>query len=551
MERQLLRRARLVDGTGAPGRRADVLVRDGRIEAVGTDLGRERGTPEIDLSGLVLAPGFIDPHTHYDAQVFWDPDLTPSSWHGVTTVVIGNCGFGVAPTRAADRATAMRVLENVEGMPYAALERGIDWSFETFPEYLDRVEALPLRIHVAAMIGHTPLRTFAMGPEGGEREARPEEISVMRELVAEALDAGAVGLSSSRSTSHVGAFGRPVASRGAALAEIAELAAPMTERGRGVFEATWGPDLHVDGFAELADRIGRPVTWAAILAERRRPGEAKRLAERSARLSDRVFPQISCRELVVEIAPSDPFPFATAPAFAEVLGVPHAERASFYRRAEWRERARRGLEELWGPVLDSAVVVASASRPDLADGPRLAELARDGGSHPIDLFSDLALADGLATRFRVPMLNDDEEQIAGLLAMPQLLLGLSDAGAHTSQLCDASYATHLLGHWWREKGALPLEQAVWRLTGQPAAVFGLAARGRIAPGFAADLVAFDPERVASAPLERVHDFPGGCDRLVARSLGIEHVWVDGRAIRRDGRDIQGVAPGRLLRRGGA
>ena len=547
MERCLLRRALLVDGTGATGRRADVMLRGARIEAVADALPEAPGVPSLDLSGLVLAPGFIDPHPHYDAQVFWDPELTPSSWHGVTTVVIGNCGFGIAPTRSEHRPTVMRMLENVEAMPFEALERGIEWSFESFPEYLDRVAALPLRIHLAAFVGHTPLRYFVLGEEAVQREARPDELDRMRGLVAEALDAGAIGFSSSRSASHVGAFGRPVPSRAASLAELAALAEPMRERGRGLLEATWGPDLHVDGFAELARRIERPITWAAILTERRRPGEARRQAERSAALSDRVFPQISCRPLVVEVALSDPFPFATAPAFAEVLGAPRAERARFYRDTGWRERARRGLEELWGPFLDAAVVVASVARPELVEGPRLGELARERGCHALDLLAELALADGLETRFRVPMLNDDEEELAGLLAMPQLLLGLSDAGAHTSQLCDASYATHLLGHWWREKRALPLEQAVWRLTGQPAAVLGLADRGRIAPGCAADLVAFDPARVASAPLERVRDLPGGCDRLVARSVGIVHVWVDGVAIRRDERDLAGVAPGRVLR----
>ena len=301
MPRFVLRGARVVDGSGREERRADVLVDEGMIAAVDSP-GVRQDVPAVDLDGLVLAPGFIDPHTHYDAQLLWDADATPSSWHGVTTVVTGNCGFGIAPTRPEHRSTMMRVLENVEGMPYDALVEGIPWTFETFPEYLDAIEARPLRLNVAALLGHTPLRYYVMGDDATEREATADEVASMRLLVDEGLRAGAVGFSTSRSMSHVGAYGRPVPSRAASLAELAELTEPMRERDAGYFEATWGPDFHVDEAAALAKHIGRPVSWAAIMANRREPGEAIRTAERVLEMGGPVCPQIACRPIVVQIA---------------------------------------------------------------------------------------------------------------------------------------------------------------------------------------------------------------------------------------------------------
>jgi N-acyl-D-aspartate/D-glutamate deacylase len=441
----------------------------------------------------------------------------------------------------------MRVLENVEGMPYDALVEGIPWSFETFPEYLDAIEARPLRLNVGALLGHTPLRYYVMGDDATEREATPDELATMKALVDEGLQAGAIGFSTSRSLSHVGAYGRPVPSRAASLGELTELTEPMRERDTGYFEATWGPDFHVDEAAALAKRIGRPVSWAAIMANRRQPGEAVRTAERVLEQGGPVCPQIACRPIVVQIALSDPSPFATAAAFTEVLGLPRDRRHELYADETWRRRAADDLDAQWGPLLDAAVVAESNRHADLIDGATLGEMAASSGRSTIDVMVELALAENLDTKFRVAVVNDDDEQIAELLQYPNLLLGLSDAGAHTSQLCDANYATWLLGHWWRGRGTLSLEQAVWRLTGHPAAVLGLTARGRIEPGCHADLVAFDPETVGTGPARRVHDFPGGCDRLVADSEGIVHTWVNGEPIWADGAAVAGAAAGRLLR----
>ncbi|MCU1367965.1 MAG: Amidohydrolase 3 [Ilumatobacteraceae bacterium] len=547
----VLRGGTVVDGTGAAPRLADVLVRDRRIVAVGSISAADAAhAVSVDCTGLVVAPGFIDPHTHYDAQVLWDPGLTPSTWHGVTTVVMGNCGFGIAPTREADRGTVMRVLENVEGMPLAALQAGIPWTFETFPEYLDALEALPLRVNVAALIGHTPLRLYVMGDDATEREATDAEVASMKAIVAEAIEAGAIGFSTSRSASHLGAYGKPVPSRAAALSEIWALAGALGDAGKGTIEATWGPDLFVDEFARMAEDIGRPVSWAAIMAGRNQPGYSDSVAER-VEVGGNVHPQVACRPIVVQIALNDPFPFANVPAFGEILARARADRPELYLDPEWRARADPQMRAAWGDILDHACVAESAAHPELQFGATLAELAaeRGDGATAIDVMVSIARADGFDTRFLVAMTNDDEDAVGRLLGNDQLLLGLSDAGAHTSQLCDANYATHLLGHWVREKGLLSLEKAVWRLTGHPAMVYGMTDRGVIAEGAVADLVAFDPDTVGTTLPQRVYDFPGGADRLVAHSIGIRHVWVGGTAIRSDDNDLAARGTGRLLRNG--
>jgi N-acyl-D-aspartate/D-glutamate deacylase len=271
------------------------------------------------------------------------------------------------------------------------------------------------------------------------------------------------------------------------------------------------------------------------------------VVRRTAAAGGRVHPQIAVRPISVQILLTDPGPFANVSAFVEVLALPHAGRAARYRDPDWRVRAEAQIRGAWGDVVERASVSESARHAALVGGPALGELAKPRGLSAFELMLELALAEDLATRFHVPMTNDDEEQIARMLNDDSLLLGLSDAGAHTSQLCDADFATYLLQHWWRERGALSLEKAVWRLTGQPAEIMGFAERGRLAPGAVADVVVFDPQGVGSLPLERVHDFPAGTDRLVSRSTGVEHVFVAGEAIRRGGRDLPDARPGTLVR----
>jgi N-acyl-D-amino-acid deacylase len=541
----LLRGGTLVDGTGAPPRPADVAVADGQILAVSPP--GELTAPDaevVDLDGLTLAPGFIDVHTHYDAQILWDGDLTPSSWHGVTSVVMGNCGFGVAPTRPEHREIIVRTLENVEGMSVEALTAGIEWSFETFPEYLTALDGRAKRLNVGAFVGHSPLRLFVMG--GDERPANESELDAMRELVREAVTAGAIGLSTSRSASHQGAFGRPVPSRFAETDEVFALASVLGELGKGVVQATAGPGLFIDQFSQMATRFGIPVTWTALLARAERPGAALRTIERGSALPGEVYPQVACREIVMQVSLTEPAPLAEVDEFKEVLARPAAERAALYAEPEWRDRARQPTLARWRHRWPKMSVQETQAHADLVGIP-LDRLAAGRGTTPFDLMIDLALGDELATRFRVVMDNDGDEELGRVLADKRTLLGLSDAGAHATQLCDACYSTYLLGHWVRERKTLSVEDAVWRLTGHPHRAFRLAGRGLVREGFHADLVAFDPETVGAAPVERVHDQPGGSDRLISRSTGVEYTWVNGVATRVAGQDVPDVAPGRLLR----
>jgi N-acyl-D-aspartate/D-glutamate deacylase len=525
-----------------------VAIQGGRIVGVGRDLGFD--FDEVDLSGLVLSPGFVDPHTHYDAQLFWDPDITPSSWHGVTTVVTGNCGFTLAPTRPDHRNIIVRTLENVEGMSVAALEAGLPWSFETFPEYLRAVDSLDKRLNVACLIGHTALRWFVLGDEATEREASRAEVARMCELVTEAMECGAVGFSTSQHN-HIGAFGKPVPSRAASHEELQRIAETLGQTGAGAIEIALGASFGVADAVSVAKASGRPVTWSgtALVPTAGEGGADAAAAAVDASCSSgaSVVPQFPCRPIVNQVTLRDPFPLRHASdGFLEVLRADPEERLALYGDEDWRRRAKETLQPLWVQRLADATVEETNAHTDIRNGPTLGQLAAKQGTTPFDLLIDLSLADGLATRFKVAVANTDEAVIAQLLADRRCIVGLSDAGAHVSQLCDANYATHLLSYWVRERQALPLELAVWRLTGQPAALYGLADRGRIEVGAAADLVAFDPARVGPGEAERVWDFPGGTDRLVARSTGIEYVWVNGTPIRSGGADLPGVAPGRWL-----
>jgi N-acyl-D-aspartate/D-glutamate deacylase len=549
----LVRGGLLVDGSGAPARGGDVAVRGGRIAALGAVAGSAERV--IDAEGLAVAPGFVDVHTHYDAQVLWDRMLSISPWHGVTTVVMGNCGFGIAPTRPEHRDLVLRTLENVEGMSLEALRAGLgeDWPFETFPEYLGALERRGTAIHVGALLGHTPLRLYVMGEEATEREATPDEVAAMTALADEALRAGALGLATSKSPTHVGFAGRPVPSRAAGLAELEALADALARAGHGVLQATVGRGLFVEELAALQRRCGRTVTWTALLADMLGPTGHEGVLARHVELQREgvaVVPQVSCRPLVFEYQWKAPFPFESLPLFKPVSAADASGKKAIYAdrafRAAFREGGERGpLSGRW----EHTTISACAAEPGLEER-NVAEVARERGIHPVDLVLDLALATDLEARFRAALLNTDETVVAQLLRHPAVVLGLSDAGAHASQLCDAGFSTHLLGHWVREKRVLSLEEAVRLLTGRAAEVFGVADRGRLAPGLAADLVVFDPVTVGCEPLRRVQDLPGGADRLVAEAKGIHAVVVEGTVIREDGCDRvdpAGPLPGRVLR----
>lgn len=553
----LIRGGTLVDGTGAPARRGDLAIRAGRIVA----LGKVRGSaPQvIDADGAVVAPGFVDIHTHYDVQVFWDRMLTISPWHGVTTVVMGNCGFAIAPTRPAHRDLILRTLENVEGMSIDAIRAGIGarWPFETIPEYLDAIEGRGTAINVGALVGHTPVRLYVMGEDATEREASAEEIARMRAIVAEGLRAGALGFATSKSPTHVGYAGRPVPSRAASLQEIEALAAALAEVPHGVMQATIGQGFFLDELAAIARQTHKPVSWTALLGGMLGPDGHRFVLERSAALQAEgapVIPQVSCRPLMFELQFKAPFPFESMALFRPVSQADVDGKKRIYADPEFRRQFRAQMDGavLAGRFADMVISECAVDRA-LEERP-LGAVAEARGVHPVDLALDLALATDLEARFRLAVLNTDAHITAELLTHPASMLGLSDAGAHASQLCDACAPTELLGTWVREKGVLTLEEAVRRLSAQTADVFGITDRGRLAVGLAADVTVFDPKTVGCTPLRRVRDFPAGADRLVSDALGIRAVLVNGAVIREDGRDAidpAGPLPGRLLRGGRA
>jgi N-acyl-D-aspartate/D-glutamate deacylase len=545
----VLRGGKVVDGTGAPARTADIAIEGDRIVVVDEmsvgELSQAKAI--VDVDGLVVAPGFVDIHTHYDAQVTWDPDLTPSSWHGVTSVVMGNCGFGIAPTRPDDRGVIARTLENVEGMSVEALTAGIDWDFETFPQYLDALDRKPKRLNVGALLGHTPLRLYVMGDDATERAATDDEVARMKALVAEGIAAGAVGFATSKSPTHSGDAGKPVPSRLAEISEITELASAMGDAGKGIFQATIGPGFYIKELAELSETIGRPATWTALLTMKEAPGRAVEQLEKQASLGGEVWPQVACRELVMQVTLEDPFPFGLVPGFDAVLAVPRERRADVYADPSWRDRVRPEFARVWGHAMSKTTVQETNRHAELRNGPSIAEIASARGQDPFDTMIELSLDEDLATRFRFVLVNDGEDEIGTLLNDLRGVLGLSDAGAHASQLCDACFSTHLLGYWTREKGVLTLEQAVHRLSGHAAQVFRLEGRGLLSPGAFADICVFDPDTVGVTELERVFDLPGGADRLVAHSTGIEHVWCNGVQTRADGKNVDNAYPGVVLR----
>lgn len=552
----------IVDGSGAAGYKGDVGIDKGKVVALGNapdDAGQI-----IDAEGRIVCPGFIDIHTHYDAQIIWDRMLTVSPWHGVTTVVIGNCGFGVAPTRPENRDLIVRTLEKVEGMSKAALNTGMgDWGFETFPQYLDAIEANGTAINVAAYIGHTPLRLYVMGEDAYEREATEDEIQQMRGLVREALEAGALGFATSESPNHVGAEGRPVPSRFATFAEIESLTSALAEAGSGIVQISAGGEIKFDHYEALVKASGGNLNWSSLLTRNTHPGLHRDYMEKTTALIEGgkpIYPQMSCRELTMEFRFDEPFPLERLTLFEPLGKMDLDGKRQTYRNSAFREALRHELSpdggdagpivrlrEAWG----NTAISECPTDPSL-DERRLADIAAERGMDPVDVALDLSLDSDFQTRFRIPLANNDEAAVAELLSHKDTLLGLSDAGAHTSQLCDACFATHLLGHWVREKKALPVEEAVRKLTSLPADVFGLTGRGKLAVGGPADVVVFDPDSVAAGKLRRVTDLPGGEERLVSEASGIEAVIVNGILLRNGAGDVLSVdtpLPGALLRNG--
>lgn len=548
----------IVDGTRAQGYRGDVGIKGGKITDLGTASGAAAET--IDAEGRVICPGFVDIHTHYDAQILWDRMLSVSPWHGVTTAVVGNCGFGVAPMQEEHRETVMRTLEKVEGMAYEALSAGLgsDWPFITFPEYLDAVEDAGSAINVAAYVGHTPMRLFVMGHEATEREATHDEVEAMKGLVREAMAAGAIGFATSQAATHHGAGGKPVPSRMASFGEIDALVGAMAESGRGVMQAAMGRTLFNDEFEDLAARHRVPITWTALLAGMTGAGRHRRYLERAAaqRSSGHtIVPQVACRPIMFDFNFDEPYPFELWPLFKPTMTTDKAGRMRLYRdrgfRASFKVESAPDAKNANAGWASRTVISRHEPDPSIEERP-LSDVAAERGVDPVDLVLDLSLETRLGSRFRLAFLNHDESEVQELITDPNTVVTLSDAGAHASQLCDACYSTHLLGHWVRDKAAMSLEEAIHRLTEAPAKLMGLSDRGVLARGRPADVVVFDPRTVGHSSLRRVQDFPGGAERLVADAIGVEAVVVNGRVLRQHGEDRidpDGDLPGRLLRGG--
>ena len=545
----VIRGGTIVDGTGAPGVRADLAIANGRVAEIGQNL---RGDRVLDAGGHVVAPGFVDIHTHYDAQVFWDPALTPSCHHGVTTVVAGNCGFSIAPTRESHRELIARTLENVEDMNVASLAEGIPWDFATFPEYLASVERHGTSLNFAAYIGHTALRLFGMGDDAYERAATPEEIARMQAILRDALRAGAAGFATSFAITHRGVDGKPVPSRFADRAEIEALLQVLGEEQRGAFSIAPGENCTFADLYELQPRTRVPFTYGALLTF---PGGGHKqlvnLNEAGWARGAEVWPQVTPRPLTFAMTLAEPFTLNTNPEFAALMGKPLAVRRAAYADAGFRARALAGwqAQRVLVPRFDTFVVDESPAQPALV-GRRLSELASERGAALFDTLLDLALGEpDLRMRIRATLANDETSEVGALLADPHCVLGLSDAGAHVGQLCDAPQATDFLGNWVRERSLMSIEDAVRRLTSVQADLIGLAGRGRLLPGSHADVVVFDPATVSPGPVRRVRDFPANAERLTADApTGVRHVLVNGVPVRAEGKHLTtGAKPGQVVR----
>jgi N-acyl-D-aspartate/D-glutamate deacylase len=540
----VIRGGTIIDGSGAAGICGDVAIDGERLVQVGGRAGS--GRRELNADGLVVCPGFIDPHTHYDAQICWDQALTPSCWNGITSVVMGNCGFTLAPCRPRGRDRLMRMLERVEGMSLAALQAGIAWGWESFPEYLDAVATLRPALNVGCLIGHSALRYYALDDAAAERTATAAELAEMQQLMRAAMQAGALGFSTSQAPTHFGGDGRPVPSRCADDAEVLGLAAVLREFGRGAIEITTKHLTDVSVSIEAARRSGRPVTFLSAI----RP-EALEQLERARAEGLRLMPQTSCRPTLTDFTLTAMGVFEQLPSWSRVMQAQRHELPALFSDAAFRAAFRRDVTgELEGYRLFKGdwdgVKVLVTHDPALGGliGKSIAEIAAERRRDPFEVFFDVALEDQLQTEFSYCLAGDLQRRPS--LLDDNYLIGLSDAGAHLTLLADHAYTTYFLGRWIRERRLMPLERAVRKLTAVPAQLFGIGGRGMLAPGNFADVVLFDASRIIDRETKLVHDLPGGGPRLLTEADGIEAVIVNG-ALTVEAGALTGARAGRVLR----
>ena len=551
----LIKNGLVVDGTGAPGYRADVAVLEGKIVEIGVVKNSARKV--IDAADCVVAPGFIDPHTHYDAQICWDGAVTPSPWHGVTSVVMGNCGVGIAPCRPESREVAMRDLVNVEAIPFDVLERGITWDWETFPEFMNAAAQRKPAVNLGFLAPLTPFRHYVMGEASMERAATVAETIQISALLAEAIDAGAFGFSSTVLNQHMGFGGRPLACRNASNEEYRAYANVLKTKNKGAIEIALTRQIAVleDDQYELLDLLlaesNRPVTFIAMFDRDDIPEAVRDTLRKAAPLIKRgARPQTSPLPLTREVNMRNPFSFAPFPSWARVFAdQSKSAQAAVYGdqafRAHFREDLKRPLTfGNW-----SRVRVHEAQSPELKrfEGHTVADIAKELGKDPVDTFLDLTLQDDLAIEFTLSTFNHRVDRMKEILANPDILIGLGDGGAHVDMLCDSGYPTYMLGTWVREHQALSMEQAVRRLTSDPADFYGIKVRGRLRVGLVADIAIFDPATVGSSNRgERRFDLPGGAKRMVMPSRGMLYTIVNGECVFANGA-LTEAAPGQVLR----
>ena len=549
MDDLLIRGAAVHDGSGGPATRTAVAVRDGRVRALGDETGPARRV--VNADGLALMPGIVDLHTHFDAQATWDPTLSPSPSLGVTTVIAGNCGFGIAPCPAAQRETVVRNLSVVEGMDLDALLAGTRWEFESFPDYMAQLRRTGPYANVGMLVGHSTVRTAVMGAEASTRaEPTAAELARMRALVREALDHGAAGFASSFSPNHSGHGGVPMPSTIASDAELHTLADTLREAGRGVFVMATGPRGTPEFMESVAARTGRPAFIVTVLTMHNAsspttaPDWYARCAAARARGRE-VWIQTSCQPLSFDFTLREPYLLLSHDAFDPIRTAAPEQLPALYADPDFRARFRENLRTPRQGVLFQG----EWDKVDLPDGSTVADRARALGRDPLDLFLDTALAEGLETRFIARLFQNDDAAVAPLLRHEAGVVALSDAGAHMIYFCDAGFGLHLLSHWVRDTGTFTLPEAVRRLTRHPAECYRIPDRGRIAPGAWADLLLFDPATVGLSAPHRVRDLPGGGERVIRRPTGVHGVWVNGTEVF-DGRDYAALprGPGQVLDR---